>query len=107
MSDPISYSDTIVFKSRDSGWYEDDPDYYYEGSIGKAYVKLAVPKIPGRYTGSVKVTITMEPVEEQRHSWIQLDNTNDICSSCGEVAYGNASYGGVNYPSTPCMGDGS
>lgn len=50
--------DSLTFYYRDEGWYEDDPDYYYEGSFGDGHIKLAIPKLPGR--GPYKVTLKLE-----------------------------------------------
>lgn len=109
----ITHTSTVYFAFRDEGYYEDDPDYYYEGGLGGAYVKLTVPKLP-EGSGDYKVTITLEKVarqieysslDERSHVWEQLDHLNDICSVCKEIAYGDSSYGGVRYPSSNCPGE--
>lgn len=34
------------------------------------------------------------------HNWVQHSLMNDICTKCGEIAFGNLKYGGVEYPDT-------
>lgn len=42
-----------------------------------------------------------DPVENKvYHNWVQHSLMNDICTKCGEIAFGNLKYGGVEYPDT-------
>jgi hypothetical protein len=106
MSDLISHSATVSFRYLDGGYYEDDPVFSYKGPVGEAYVELTAPKVPGRHNGNVKVTITIEPVEDARHIWIECEDEsfNEMCLACGVVAE-HDDWNGVKHPDTSCPGE--
>jgi len=109
--DPVVHTDVVRFDCRDMGWYEDDPDYHYHGSVGKAFVDLAIPKLPNG-SGVYKVSIVIEEYHDESkadpdHLWTSVgspDSLDEVCVRCGYVA----SYyeeEGVMYPFFSCPGE--
>lgn len=51
-----------------------------------------------------RITRCTSSINKAHHNWEQYNLLDDICTECGEIAFGTANVGGIVYPETSCPG---